>query len=211
MKKRKKLNRKGFTLIELLAVITIMGILMIVAIPAVQRTIENSRRGTFANTAQNYLNAIKTAVSADEIKCSDGNMLSAKGTGYYYYPFYSGNATGQDLLEQGGKSSWNNQEVAGVIVIHKTLTGTRAKYDYGMAMTDASNRGFGGTTLTAANSAFSTVVLETNIIKNTVSASNGDGRSYVKKNATPSMVSSGTWKYGSTDVTTAPVLCGTLA
>ena len=47
----KKMNSKGFTLIELLAVITIMGILMMVAIPSVSRTIEYSRRDTFANIA----------------------------------------------------------------------------------------------------------------------------------------------------------------
>lgn len=54
----KKLNKKGFTLIELLAVITIMGILMMVAIPAVTRTIENARRDTFADVAKEYVNAV---------------------------------------------------------------------------------------------------------------------------------------------------------
>ena len=36
-------NNKGFTLVELLAVIVIMGILMMVSIPSVKGTIDNSR------------------------------------------------------------------------------------------------------------------------------------------------------------------------
>ena len=37
-------NKKGFTLIELLAVIIILGILMIIAIPAVTSYIQSSRQ-----------------------------------------------------------------------------------------------------------------------------------------------------------------------
>ena len=138
----KKLNKKGFTLIELLAVITIMGILMLVAIPAVNRTIENTRRDTFVNTAKAYINAIKNAVAADEVYVGNDH-ISAKGTGYYYYGFDSSTDTGQDLMEQGGKSSWGNAEVKGYIVIHKTVTAAhaRTKYEYAIFMVDTAKRG----------------------------------------------------------------------
>lgn len=49
------MNKKGFTLIELLAVITIMGILMLVAIPAISRTIENVRDEDAANNTKVFV------------------------------------------------------------------------------------------------------------------------------------------------------------
>ena len=128
----KKINRKGFTLIELLAVITIMGILMLVAIPAVSRTIENTRRDTFMNTGKSYINAIKNAVAADELY-NGPNPISALGEGYYYYKLDPTNNSQTDLMEQGGKSSWGNANVNGYIVIYKTVDATnRTKYEYGI-------------------------------------------------------------------------------
>ena len=114
----KKLNGKGFTLIELLAVITIMGILMLVAIPAVSRTIENSRRDTFADVAKTYINAVRNSVLADELDCGTGNdkeSVGATGTGIYYFKIDSNAQQTKDIIESGGKSSWSNARVMGYV------------------------------------------------------------------------------------------------
>ena len=76
-------NRKGFTLVELLAVIVIMGILMMVAIPSVTRTIENSRKDTFVDIAKSYGNAVRTLWTSDNLTC-EGIVSSAVDDGDYY-------------------------------------------------------------------------------------------------------------------------------
>lgn len=151
-----KLNRKGFTLIELLAVITILGILMIVGIPAVQRTINNSRRDTFVDTAKEYANAVKTAWAADDIQC--GSVTSGSiSTGTEYILFStttdenkftvldtnkSAAKNNKDaLIQSGGKSSWGNGDVAGYIKVD--LSGTNPKYL--IAIVDEKNHGFAET------------------------------------------------------------------
>lgn len=160
----KRLNGKGFTLIELLAVITIMGILMLVAIPAVSRTIENSRRDTFADVAKTYINAVRNSVLADELDCGTGEnkeSVGATGTGVYYFKIDSNAQATKDIIESGGKSSWSNARVMGYIKWEKkqattttgegenqtTTTKQETKTEYSVLLVDTGKHGIDEETL----------------------------------------------------------------
>ena len=71
------MNKKGFTLIELIAVVIILGLIMIIAIPNVTKTVENSRKNAYVDIANSYVNDIRTKISS--------NMLKLKKDGTVYY------------------------------------------------------------------------------------------------------------------------------
>lgn len=148
------MNSKGFTLIELLAVITIMGILMMVAIPAVSRTIDNSRRDTFGDTAGSYINAVRNAVLADNMYCTVGDtemIASSTPDGDYYFHINTADAdsTTADIMEQGGKSSYGNGEMYGYVHWTKSttdvtvggVTDSKSKTTYTIKVCDSGNHG----------------------------------------------------------------------
>ena len=127
----KKINSKGFTLVELLAVIVIMGILMMVAIPSVTRTIENSRKDTFVDIAKSYANAARTQWTADGLMCKnaagDTVVSSATDDGDYFVLIDTKNSANYPVLvDQGGKSSWGNRDVQGYVRINVTTTAATA-------------------------------------------------------------------------------------
>lgn len=155
----KKLNAKGFTLIELLAVVTIMGILMLVAIPSVSRAIENSRRDTFASNAKGYVSAVRNAMLTDSIECQTTaggatyTVASALGDGTYYFPIATANhatvntwdsyvTSTSDLMESGGKSSFGNAEMYGYVAITKSAT----KTTFQIILADTGSHGIGSLT-----------------------------------------------------------------
>lgn len=138
------MNNKGFTLIELLAVITIMGILMMVAIPNVSRTIENSRRDTFADNAVSYVEAVRKAVLADELKCGTGSSakkISAMPDGSYYFKIDTTEDNTKDLMEKVAKSSWGQAEMVGYV----SWVTANSKSTYSIILADTGKHGMTST------------------------------------------------------------------
>ena len=68
------MKKNGFTLIELLAVIIILGILMIIAIPSVTNYISNSRKSAYVDTAKALISAARNLVNEGSLEMYDTNV-----------------------------------------------------------------------------------------------------------------------------------------
>ena len=72
-------KERGFTLIELLAVIIILGIIMLIAIPSVTRYINESRKQSYIDTAKQILKGAIPLINSGELDMYDTNTT-------YYIP-----------------------------------------------------------------------------------------------------------------------------
>jgi len=71
------MNKKGFTLIELLAVIIILGIVLLIAVPSVSRIINDTRKSAYVDIANTYVDEVRKQIQARKIE------LKKDGTTYY--------------------------------------------------------------------------------------------------------------------------------
>jgi prepilin-type N-terminal cleavage/methylation domain-containing protein len=106
-------KKNGFTLIELLAVIIILSILLIIAIPAVTNYINLSRKNAYIDTAKEIISGARSLVNSGSMNMYDANttyyidaqciktegdirspygvfdkayvVVAYNGTGYHYY------------------------------------------------------------------------------------------------------------------------------
>ena len=99
------MNKKGFTLIELLAVIIILGILMIIAIPSVTKYISDSRKSAYVDTAKEIISGARNVVNEGNLEMFDSNTT--------YYMDY-----GCIKTENASKSPYGNFLKAYVVVTY---------------------------------------------------------------------------------------------
>ena len=89
-----KKNNKGFTLIELLAVILILGIIALIAIPTVNSILKESRTGAWKSTASQMTKAAENYFQLKQIKNQD-----------YVVDFKTGKANNGLYFENESKTS----------------------------------------------------------------------------------------------------------
>ena len=72
----KRLNKKGFTLVELLAVIVILGVLLLIAVPAISTITADSKFNSAKDSAMNVLEAGRTCSMAKNAICDKAAVAS---------------------------------------------------------------------------------------------------------------------------------------
>ena len=122
---KKKKNSRGFTLIELLAVIIILGILMIIAIPSVTSYINNSRKSAYVSTAKEIIGGARTFVNEGKLEMFDTTTT-------YYIPVSC------ISTENGQKSPYGDFVENQAFVI---VTYTGSNYNYYWISRDTTGQG----------------------------------------------------------------------
>ncbi len=118
------MKKYGFTLIELLAVIIILGVLMLVAIPSVTNYINNSRKEAYIDTAKQFLKGATNLVNSGSLDVYDTDTT-------YYIPSTC------VALESGGDSPYGGKFAPAYILV----TYNNDSFNYFWMSTDNQNMG----------------------------------------------------------------------
>ena len=127
------MKKKGFTLIELLAVIVILGIITVIAVPKVLDIINKSRESAASSSIKLVKDAIKTQVASSDLT---GPVFTKETDGCYIFDFddqTSGNAKALEIK--------NKDKVSGSIkYCNNTFSDNTLKFDGNSISKDDTNQ-----------------------------------------------------------------------
>lgn len=116
---KRKMNEKGFTLIELLAVIVILAVLILFAMPAVMSLMERARKNSFKTETIAIINDAETAF--EDKKINGGIKYYTEGGKRVQYLCM----TLQDLYNEGYvKKNFDKAGYKGIVEVILSPTGT---------------------------------------------------------------------------------------
>lgn len=151
-----KLNKNGFTLVELLAVIVILAVLALVAMPNVTRLMNDSRKNAFVTEVENFVTYAQTSYTNSQISgltsgngSEDESLITGQnfnGTTYDYYC-----VSYKQLVNGGFIQKSNGQNYGGIFEIYMPTDGSASTtiiymtngsyYVNGMSINKLANKG----------------------------------------------------------------------
>lgn len=127
---KRNINKKGFTLVELLAVIVILAVLALVAMPNVTRLMNDSRKNAFITEVENFVTYAQTSYTNSQIsgtvpKGPDESLITGQMFNSVSYDYYC--VSYAKLVSGGFIQKSNGDNYKGIFEIYMPTDGTSTK------------------------------------------------------------------------------------